>query len=268
MATNTSEPVKAKRDRSPAYPFISLKTAMDRLSAFEAKFGRHPAPLEKAGIAWDLKPDSSQAAQTLSAMKYFGLLEYAGSTEHRAAVITEQARNYLRTQQATLKADMLKSFALKPKSMQNYWAKWNADRPIDEICLDELMLKDSYTEVAAKLFLRVYDETIAFSGLAQADKIASMDGEEEQQGETAPLPPPAAKEPLMTNQFPVQPAPAPALAVIQSFVGSVAMKQDTFTLDEGPVVLQWPSTMSATSFEDFNDWISLQLRKIKRSISQ
>ena len=267
MATNTSEPVKAKRDRSPAYPFISLKTAMDRLSAFESKFGRHPAPLDKAGLAWDLKADSSQAAQTLSAMKYFGLLEYAGATEHRAAVITEQARNYLRTQQATLKADMLKSFALKPKSMQNYWAKWSADRPIDEVCLDELMLKDSYTEVAAKLFLRVYDETIAFSGLAQTDKIASMDGNENQECETTPSPSPAAKERLTTNPFAVQPAALPQPS-IQSFVGSVALKQDTFTLDEGPVVLQWPSTMSATSFEDFNDWISLQLRKIKRSISQ
>ena len=51
--------------------------------------------------------------------------------------------------------------------------------------------------------------------------------------------------------------------VAQKVVGT---KQDTFTLDEGPVVLQWPSQLSETSYEDFKDWIELQLRKIKRSI--
>jgi hypothetical protein len=44
-------------------------------------------------------------------------------------------------------------------------------------------------------------------------------------------------------------------------------KQDTFTLDEGIVVLQWPSSLSETSFEDFESWIQLQLKKIKRSVA-
>jgi hypothetical protein len=43
-------------------------------------------------------------------------------------------------------------------------------------------------------------------------------------------------------------------------------RRDTFTLDEGPVVLQWPEKMSAASYEDFEGWIQLQLRKIKRSV--
>ena len=44
------------------------------------------------------------------------------------------------------------------------------------------------------------------------------------------------------------------------------MKQDTFSLDEGSVVLQWPSHMSKASYEDFKDWIELQMRKIQRSV--
>ena len=39
------------RDRSPSYPFIPLKTAIERLEAFEKYFGRHPAPFKKAGLA-------------------------------------------------------------------------------------------------------------------------------------------------------------------------------------------------------------------------
>jgi hypothetical protein len=43
-------------------------------------------------------------------------------------------------------------------------------------------------------------------------------------------------------------------------------RQDVFSLDEGVVVLQWPEKMSPESYEDFESWIQLQLRKIKRSI--
>jgi hypothetical protein len=43
------------------------------------------------------------------------------------------------------------------------------------------------------------------------------------------------------------------------------MKQDTFTLDEGQVILQWPSQMSAESYEYFKDWLDLITRKAKRA---
>src|SRR5690606_8690773 len=45
-------------------------------------------------------------------------------------------------------------------------------------------------------------------------------------------------------------------------------RQDVWTIDEGQVVLQWPAKMSAASFEDFEAWIQLQLKKIKRGIEQ
>jgi hypothetical protein len=41
---------------------------------------------------------------------------------------------------------------------------------------------------------------------------------------------------------------------------------DSFTLDEGPVVLQYPTVLSKSSFEDFDAWLKLQLGKIKRRI--
>lgn len=43
------------------------------------------------------------------------------------------------------------------------------------------------------------------------------------------------------------------------------MNQDTFTLDEGQVVLQWPKVMSKESLEDFESWIKLVVKKAKRS---
>lgn len=161
--------VKAQKDRSPSFPFIALGTAIERLQAFDATFGRHPTPANKAGMAWKLKEGSSQAFQTLAALKSFGLLDYNGSGPDRLAFITDDGRTYLRAQQDTVKHALLKGFALKPKAMQKFWGKWGADRPPNPICLDELVLKNGYTESAAETFLRVYDSTIQFAGLQNAD---------------------------------------------------------------------------------------------------
>ena len=42
-------------------------------------------------------------------------------------------------------------------------------------------------------------------------------------------------------------------------------KEDVFTLAEGDVVLQWPSQISKESVQDFEDWIGLIVRKVKRA---
>lgn len=42
-------------------------------------------------------------------------------------------------------------------------------------------------------------------------------------------------------------------------------KEDVFSLDEGSVILQWPSRLSKASAEDLEDWLALIGRKIKRA---
>ena len=44
------------------------------------------------------------------------------------------------------------------------------------------------------------------------------------------------------------------------------MKEDVFTLEEGPVILQYPESLSQESFEDLESWLQLVIRKAKRSI--
>lgn len=179
---------KAKRDRSPAFPFIPLQTAIKRLTAFEEYFKRHPAPAKQVGLAWGMKGYTSQAQQTLAALKYFGLVEYQGSGGNLTASISEDARTYLRAQQDSTKKDVLKRVALKPKNIAKYFTAWGADRPPDPVCLDQLILKDTFTEPAAKTFLSVYDDTIAFAGLRDSDKrdenlSGEVEPEEEEESE-------------------------------------------------------------------------------------
>ncbi|GGE44328.1 hypothetical protein GCM10011367_18820 [Marinicauda pacifica] len=178
--TNEEAQAKRTKERSPSYPFIPLQTAAERLVALDQKFGRHPTPADKAGLAWDLKPGSSQAAQTLAALKSFGFVEYRGSGPGREAVITDEGRTYLRAQQESVKRGVLEDAALKPKAISKYWDKWGADRPPDEVCLDELVLKGGFTQGAAETFLRVYDATVGYAGLGDSD----MDEPNPEQEET------------------------------------------------------------------------------------
>ena len=244
MAIKENVVAVVKRDRSPAYPFISLKTAIERLVAFEAYFGRHPGPLAKVGVAWDMKAGSSQAGQTISAMKYFGLVEYQGSTEQRSAALSEDAKTFLRAQQEQVKQDVLKRCALRPKAISKYWEKWGPDRPKDPIALDELVLQGSFTENAAKTFLQVYDDTIDYAKLVAGDKGRALDqdgNDDEDDPETIDDKPPKHT--------------------------GIKMRQDTFTLDEGTVSLNWPEKLSKASYDDLKDWLEIMARKLERAVT-
>lgn len=188
-----------KRDRSPSYPSISLKAAVERLVAFEKYFGRHPASADQAGKAWNLKT----ADQTIAALRYFGLLDYEGRSGARQITISEDGRNYLRAQQDSVKQEILKRAALRPKEIRKFWDIWGDDRPPNDICLDDLTFRNAYSDRGARVFLKVYDATIAFAGLAGSDKIppgtqdddGELDGGREHDDDDLPPDPPAPPPP-------------------------------------------------------------------------
>ena len=194
---------KASKDRSPSFPFIPLKTAIERLEAFEKTFGRHSTPATKVGLAWGMKEKSSQADQTLAALKSFGLLKYEGMGEARHATLTDEGRGYLRANQELKKKEILKTCALRPKIIRKFWAAWGADRPLDAVALDKL-IEDGFSDAGANNFLKVYDETTAFAGLSASDKITreAGDGDEDSEGAETPEKPILPPENKVKNTMP------------------------------------------------------------------
>lgn len=253
---------KAPKDRSPSFPFIGLPTAVERLTAFEAKFGRHPAPASKVGLAWGMKEASSQAAQTLAALKSFGMVDYEGTGPSRITGLSEDGRNLLRAQQDVVKREILRRLALNPKAIAKYWDKWGHPRPINEVCLDELVLHGGFTESAADTFLRVYDSTVGFAGLAESDKVhvseLEADGNDDHSApavsENSPLPPTPASSHLVTSA-------APSTL-------SVGDEMDQFTVDEGVVKIIFPAEMSLDSVDELELFFELFLKKAKRRAAQ
>lgn len=182
-ATQNPVATKAKRERSPSFPFIPLKTAIERLAALDAYSNRHPVPAKHSGAAWGYKGYTSQAMQTLAALKAFGLISYRGSGDSLEAVLSEDGRTYLRAQQESIKEEILKRVAIKPKALATYFSKWGTSRPNDAICLDELVLKGGFNATGAKTFLSVYDETISYAGLSNSDKKEAAETASSPEGE-------------------------------------------------------------------------------------
>ena len=168
MAENAES--RGQTDRSPAYPLIPLKAAIERLTAFEAHFKRSAARPEKVGEAWGIKA-KAYADRTLAALRYFGLIVYQGVGKERRVVISDEGRKYLRAQQEGTRHEVLRAAALRPKQIAKFWSEWGKDRPTDGACLDDLVLGHGFSDAGASKFLKVYDATISFAGLSDSDKM-------------------------------------------------------------------------------------------------
>lgn len=179
----------AQRDRSPAFPVISLETAITRLVEFEAHYKRSAAPADKVGEAWGIKT-KAYADRMAAALRYFGLLEYQGSGKDRSIVLSEDGRNYLKAQQDETKAVIVKAAALRPKQIAKCWTDWGADRPAEGACVDELVRKSGFSVAGARDFLKVYDSTISYAGLTDSDKVpdGSLDDAPEDNNDNDDMP--------------------------------------------------------------------------------
>jgi hypothetical protein len=250
---------KGTKDRSPSFPFIPLKTAIERLEAFDKKFGRHPTPASKAALAWDMKEKSSQGDQTLAALKSFGLIKYDGMGAARHASLTDEGRNYLRANQESIKKEILKVCALRPNIMRKFWASWSADRPPDEVALDKLILDNGFSEAGARNFLRVYDDTISYAGLSDSDKVTlEPDGSSDAGGIDE------AKEGASKPIVPPKPT-IPAAPVPQGKVKLMDGERIVFTEESNPqnyLKLIASGDVDETMLEALEDYVKRQKKRL------
>lgn len=295
------------RDRSPPFPFIPLGKAIERAKQFEAAYKKSPGRIANVLPIWDYTAKSSGGFQTIGALKAFGLIDDEGSGNDRKIKLTDLAMRILKDERPGKRDEAIKEAALKPKAIADHWILWGANRPPDAECRSELTLERGYTEDAANRLLRVYDDTVAFAKLADTDSKMDKDSNQGQNPPTVSVGDFVQWQPGGVLQFP-EPKRVTLVAETGDFVfveGSATglpikevtvvqggeervdapgqlsalsitpikptipnVRQDVWNLDEGPVVLQYPAKLSAASFEDFESWITLQLRKIKRGIEQ
>src|SRR5271170_2914106 len=69
---------KKKIGRSPAYPGITISTALAKAEALYKQEGKYPSPLAQALKSWGYGAKSSGGRELRAAMRYYGLVTIAG----------------------------------------------------------------------------------------------------------------------------------------------------------------------------------------------
>ena len=154
-----------KRDRSPAFPYVGLRKAVDYSEMLLRQAQRHPVRLMDAASAWGLKPKSSSTLRIAAALNAFGLTEESGSGLTRRVAVSEDARRIIEDTRSGVRELLLQEAALKPAMISQYFQKWGTRRPDDQFALSELKFESNFTDEGANKFLRIFDETIKFANL-------------------------------------------------------------------------------------------------------
>jgi hypothetical protein len=180
MASTTAE---KNRVRSPSFPFISLREAVERARVFFREEKQHSAPPEVALSYWGYSSlKSSGGPRTIAALRSYGLLE--GDDEVR---LTDRAIVILQEQAWTdVRAGILREVALLPAVHRVLWDKLKADLPSDATLGHFLIEELSFNPDAVAGFLRNYRDTLAF---------ARLDSDSPPQREKAAAPPPPPPPP-------------------------------------------------------------------------
>ncbi len=226
-----------RKVRSPSFPFISLREAVDRARAFYEAEQRNAARPETAAAHWGYSPKSSGGKQTIAAMRAFGLIE--GDTlvklSGRALRILLDERDASEERER-----LLKQAALLPPLHSRLWERYGADLPSAQTLRLSLILDEGFNENSVDDFLTEYKETLEFAKLRMAEGTRPR---------TEPAPAVPASSP---------PPPQPRTAGGTSEVDPVIFP----LLDGNAVELRIRRKISAEEAEDLRLVFELWLRKI------
>jgi hypothetical protein len=254
--TDYEESDRNKKERSPSFPFIPLKKAIERAQAMFTAHRRNQTRPSAVSDTWGYSPSSSGFMQTIAALKAYGLIDDIGRGEDRRVQLSDLAIRILTDAREGARETATKDAALKPKMFMEYSVIWFPDRPSDAHCLSELTLDRGFTQEAAKLFLRVFDENMSFALHGSPDKTNDVRGVGQMETEREPR-----KDAKTLRHYTLQAAPGAFHA--ESSHARVETSQPalipaaTLPLPEGIVTLAIPSGLSDRSVKALKAWIDV-----------
>lgn len=267
-----------KRTRSPAYPSIDLKEAIQCTKSAYDEEDRHAFTPEAAAEHWGYKPTSSAVSQIVSALKQFGLFVEEPGNGVRRLRLSSLALDLMVHEDETdsHRIELLKTAALNPKIHREIWERYTGRLPSDaslRIYLLRERVGVPFNKDQVDRFISQLRETIEFAKLSESDKL-SAEGEEA--GGKAVHGAAVNKDvgwspdivSVVESVFPLSPKPPdPKQSRGRSMQAESGFQQAVFPLTGGNAIVQWPEHISSAEFEDFQDWLELVIRKVKRSVS-
>jgi hypothetical protein len=246
---------KSKKDRSPSFPFIPLRKAVERARTMLTAHRKNPTRPGTLGETWGYSSASSGLIQTIAALKAYGLIDDIGRGEDRRVQLSDLAARIINDARPGARETAITEAAVNPKILAEYWNIWHLERPSDSHCISELTLDRGFTPEAAKLFLRIYDDNISYASLNISDKISDVSEGEQMEVENDRRSTSAvARRPMA---FAGGEEAGVRLSNSEARSAAPAIPAATLPLPEGLVTLTIPSSLSERSVKALKAWIEV-----------
>lgn len=293
--------------RGPSYPYVGLEDAISLARKMYDYAKRGSAPVDSVITdALKYSATSSSGQKVLAALKAFGLVEDAPGTNGKAIKLTSRSvRILLDDQDSEERREEIRKAALSPKWYEYCWKKWGKDMPL--AMKSNLLIEHGFVDSTVEGFLKDYRKTISFAGLLD-EMIFGKDEKSAEQSENVPkigdyvqwesgdvLKMPVAKKLASISQdgkwafvegdftgIPIdelisaeppeqsnQVEQRPQVRNNTEQPGGVRMLTDTMTLGDGITLqLQWPTTISKDTYEDFLYQLEGFKRRVQRAVQK
>jgi hypothetical protein len=194
-----------KKVRSPSFPFVGLREALDRARAFYEAEQRNSARIETAASHWGYSPKSSGGKQTIAALRSFGLLDGDSLVKlsGRALRILLDERLDERGGDSEERRRLVQQAALLPPIHARLWERYGAELPSPQTLKLSLILDEGFNESSVDHFLTEYRETLEYARL--------MTGPAREETATPPTPPPVREARRVTAAAEIEPVVFPLL---------------------------------------------------------
>ena len=200
---------KKTRQRSPNYPAVGLREAVERVKSFIEKDGRAGASQELVAVHIGFASAHGEAMSVVAALKKFGLVE----TSKDRLVPTQRAIEIVNLQETDpRRIQALKDAALSPSVYRELVDQHRETGfPADDVLQSELITYKGFNKNAVAGFVRDFKDTLDFAGLTEIDELKSQsmrNAQQTEEGKTDSFPPFEPSRDALANTGQKSPFPA------------------------------------------------------------
>lgn len=176
---------KQKRaGRSPSYPDIDLREAIEKAQVLWERENRNLAPVTTIQEHWGYKPNTGPGVRAVAALKKFGLLVDEGRGDDRRARLTDLGMSIVLDEReaSTDRSEAIREAALFPPIHSSLWEEYEGNLPSDNTLRFVLQRDLRFSPTGADALIREFRSTIEFAKLEDSASIAAAEDRQPDRG--------------------------------------------------------------------------------------
>jgi hypothetical protein len=160
---------RLRRVRSPAYPALNLKAAIEKAYDFYRAEGRNSAALPVTLQHWGYSPRSGSGLKALAALKSFGLAEVTGTGDGQRIKLSDLALRIILDdrEDSADRAKAVATAALRPRIHNKLWQLWGGEMPSHGNIRHHLIFDEKFNENFVDDFIKEYRSSIEYANVRE-----------------------------------------------------------------------------------------------------